>query len=355
MIDKGRFQDLGLEGDTAERLAEIANFGLSKSSWSNYKTAERMLMKCRKQTRKRLELPMDQKDILTFVEWLARERKVKHGTICSYLAGLRQLHLLKGHDEMKIRTDLVNLVLTGQKNKEAAEEKGEKGGRLPVTVTVMKLIKATLRESEMKGVEKLLVWAVCCIAFAGAFRIHELLCREETKFNPRFTLLEEDIVVAEGSQGKKSLFITVKWPKEDKKGKGVEVEVMESGTAICPVKAYLKWRNVRTETSKGMPAFRQESGKPLTGQKLNNILRELLEEHISYETGTISTHSFRSGVTTALGQKGLSDDQLKEAGRWSSRAFEHYVKLPRTRRKGVAKIIGQIEDDENGVTTSGRP
>jgi hypothetical protein len=40
-----------------------------------------------------------------------------------------------------------------------------------------------------------------------------------------------------------------------------------------------------------------------------------------------------------LGKLGYSDADIKAVGRWSSRAFEEYLRLPRTKRMQIAKEI----------------
>jgi hypothetical protein len=132
-----------------------------------------------------------QEQILIFVDWLIRKRGVKHGTVSNYLAGIRQLHVMKGIAVPEIRSKLVNLIITGKKNMDRMEQwRQVDKSRLPVTLSVMSLLKATLREADMMNQEKLLTWAVCCLTFNGAFRIHELLSKEEGRFDPIFTLLD---------------------------------------------------------------------------------------------------------------------------------------------------------------------
>ena len=345
LLDARTFKKLGLGEDTARNLAATGNFGLSKATWENYRTAERMLLKCRKETGRELETPLSQSQVLFFIDWLIRSRNAKYGTICSYLAGLRQLHIARGLSDFKIRTELVNLVLTGRRNQETLEKKkGDRKGRLPVTITVMKLIKAELRDSKVIDIEdKLLTWAICCLAFNGAFRIHELLSKEVGKFDPRTTLLAKDIKISAGGREEKAVIVVnVKWPKEDRKGAGTVVEVFETDTDICPVRALQKWWKVAGPREVDMPAFRRKDGAAFTGGQFNSLLKTLLSKHFDYKVGSISAHSFRSGVTTTLGQVGFSDQELQAVGRWSSRAFEHYVKLPRTKRREMAKEIGRL-------------
>ncbi len=345
LVQARTFRELGISGEEAKNLSNISNHGLSKSTWSNYATAERMLLKCSKDLGESMELPLGQAQVLRFVNWLMKERQAKHGTICSYLAGLRQLHVVKGLEGTVIRSELVNLVLAGRKNQEVLEKKkgDQKKGRLPVTMAVMKLIKAALREKKMEVNKKLAIWAICCLAFNGSLRIHELLCREERRFDPQFSLLNRDIkIVRDQAEGKEVILLWLKWPKEDKAGQGVEVEIFESGNEVCPVKALRKWWLCAGCRQPEQPAFVQANGQAWTGKLFNKELQELVGPHIGREEGSITSHSFRSGVPSMLGRTGHSDEQLKSIGRWSSRAFEHYVKLPRTKRREMAAEVSRL-------------
>ena len=75
-------------------------------------------------------------------------------------------------------------------------------------------------------------------------------------------------------------------------------------------------------------------GKPLTSKQLNCYLDNLVNIHLT--KGKISAHSFRAGLVSIFAQQDVSDSDLKLIGRWSSRAFEHYIKLGRTKRLNIA-------------------
>ena len=336
---------MGISRREARELSSISNHGLSKSTWSNYATAERMLKKCGKETKRNMELPLGQAQVLLFINWLIKERKAKHGTICSYLAGIKQLHVVMGLERVVIRTELVNLVLNGRKNQEVLEKKrGKKeGGRLPVTLAVMKLLKGALRTSSLEVGEKISIWAISCLAFSGSFRIHELLCKEEGKFDPGFTLLDRDVkITRDEGENKEVIILYLKWPKEDKAGKGAVVEVLESGNEVCPVKALKKYWRGRGARQPDQPAFMHPKGGAWTGALFNRELQKLLKPHFEDQEGSFTSHSFRSGVPSMLGRSGYSDAQIQSVGRWSSRAFEHCVKLPRVKRREMAVEISKM-------------
>jgi hypothetical protein len=71
---KDLLSDLQLPDDVAQSLAEFGNMGVAKSTWSSYKSAKQMLMKCEKDTRNKMELPLRERDILIFIDYLARHR-----------------------------------------------------------------------------------------------------------------------------------------------------------------------------------------------------------------------------------------------------------------------------------------
>jgi hypothetical protein len=153
------------------------------------------------------------------------------------------------------------------------------------------------------------------------------LSRSCAQFDPAYTLLREDIVCATESDGRSVVQIKVKAPKESKNGASVIVDVYQTDTDICPARAVVKWLGATQGMANDQPAFRFRSGVPLTGAKLNQLLKEWLGGTVQ----GISTHSFRIGAASMMGKLGFSDKDVKAVGRWGSRAFEGYIKLPRTK------------------------
>ena len=338
------FSGFKLSEGTMKVLTEAGNHGLARSTWSTYNTAERMLALCSSQRKKAMTFPLSEENLLEFVGWLMEVRKLKAGTINSYLSGIRQLHILKGMEPPQLRTSLVKFVLKGRKNLDNLEErKNETVKRLPITMAVMRLLKEKIRAWEATIMTKLLMWTVATIAFHGAFRIHELLCRTETEFDPDFALLTGDIKIKPGRDNKddRILEIKIKCPKESKAGKAVILEIYETKGSLCPVKAFDRWES-RTTKCIGLPLFREESGSILTGAKMNRWLKGRLEGHVDYTKGKFTSHSFRIGLATTMGTEGFCEADIKEAGRWSSNAYELYMKLPRVKRSSVAKAISKL-------------
>jgi len=227
-------------------------------------------------------------------------------------------------------------------NKEGAKKRQSTANqRHPITLGMLQLLKALIRQLDITPADKGLIWSVCTMAFAGAFRIHELLSKTEAVFDPAYTLLTDDITCSTDTKGKTTLHVHLKCPKETKSLAPTVVDIFESGNSTCPVKAFNRWRNLGGHRA-GTPLFRWKSGSPLTGKKFNNLIKYLLSPYIDKSKGKFVTHSFRIGLASTLGALGFGDDDIKAAGRWSSRAFEMYIKLARTKRAKMGKIISRL-------------
>lgn len=325
-------------------LTDIANHGLSQGTWSSYKTALKALRTCEKEENSRMSFPLGQKQILTFIAWLSK-RGLSQKTINVYLAGIRQCHLTEGVDLPILRTPVVNLVLEGKKHVDCNEKSGGDTSRLPVTPTMLKILRIELGESSMCKEDKLLVWAVSTLAFNGGFRVHELLAKKSSSFDPFVTLLGRDLTLKKvkiNNISTEILQVLIKSQKSDRIGAQVIVDVYESRGTLCPVRAYKKWKATSTNYSGKKPAFRDSEGRPLTGKRFNQILKSCLGKHTAHTGRKVTSHSFRSGIASLMGQLGYGDQEIMAIGRWSSRAFEDYLKLPRTKRLEMAKKIGDL-------------
>ena len=329
-----------LEEEEWDELDELYSYGLAKGTWSSYKTAEGLLKQCCEEKDIEKKLPLEENTVLAFVHWLAFKRGSKASTIDTYLSGIRQLHVERGLPTDNIRTDRVRTILKGLKNKNLAEDRKEGvEKRKPITTDILLVLKGKLAEADMNGRDQRLVWTVSSILFHGAFRVHELLCKKQSSFDPDFTLLGRDVkLVTQG--GREVLQLRIKAPKEQKVGKDVIVDVYSTDSELCPVRAFKKWIKVKGKEDE-LPLFRFSSGIPLTGKKFNEVVRDRLKGEVENIEKLFSSHSFRAGAASMMAAIGYSDDDIKAVGRWSSRAFMEYIKLPRTQRAEIARKINR--------------
>lgn len=334
--------DLRLPTETAKALAALGNLGVAKSTWSTYRTAQTMVAKCQNDTGTDMSLPFDERKTLIFIDWLIRIRGVKGSTANSYLAGVRQLHVVKNIEPPTIRGALVKLVLKGVSNRDGIQKRRQGNtGRLPMTVSTMLIFKNTIATSHLNTADKRLLWAVATLAFAGAFRLGELLSKNESTFDPDFTLLTKDMNFSSDKEGVSTIHICLKCPKETRSVTPTVVDVFRNDGQICPIKAFTAWYRLKPRRQDS-PLFVFDNGTPLTGNKMNKLMRLLLGPYTDSDLGTFCGHSFRIGLASMLANAGLPDEELQAAGRWSSRAFEVYMKLKRTKRASVGQKISTL-------------
>jgi hypothetical protein len=291
-----KVKDTKLDNKVIDELSHLAEHSIARKTWDTYRTAERMLLKFGKEKKATLDWPLQEEIILRFVHWLICDRGLSAASVSSYLAGVKKLHVIKGMEEPKIRTSLVQMIIEGKKNIEAAEKVGYKDKRQPVTPEIMALLKARINEWEVETLDKLTVWAVCTLLFHGAFRGAELLARNATWFDPSYTLLKRDVCIAAEKDGKAVVQVLVKAPKESKSGSSTVVDIFQMDTAMCPTRAVKKWWSASKKMAPDQPAFRLSSGVPLTSSKLNQLLHLWLDDAVP----GITTHSFRIGAASLM-------------------------------------------------------
>ena len=79
--------------------------------------------------------------------------------------------------------------------------------------------------------------------------------------------------------------------------------------------------------------FRWETGRNVTAAQFNSFLRKALLSYPGYPSNIgVTSHCFRAGVTTMLGQMGAPAELIKSVGRWSSEAWQTYCRSGRSVR-----------------------
>ena len=106
------------------------------------------------------------------------------------------VHMKEGYNVPALRPDIVKAILTGLGQKERLDLRlGKKAERLPVTLSVLDLIRHELIKSPWPIARKRMMLTVCYLAFFGSFRIHEILAREKMVFDVQTTLLGNNLKI----------------------------------------------------------------------------------------------------------------------------------------------------------------
>ena len=211
----------------------------------------------------------------------------------------------------------------------------------------MVLLEAELEDKEDWSEQyKSMFWAVATLAFFGAFRVGELLSKKANSIDVDQDLLLKDVKLVKrmvGKTKKEILEVNLKSPKEAKMNtKGIKVEVFSNRSRLCPVKAFLHYKQVVGVKNLNSAAFRLPRLRlAYRHDRFNKDLKALLCGHLPY--GSITGHSFRAGLSTLLGRAGFGDDEIKALGRWSGDSFLRYIKSGRmTRVRNSNKICDYV-------------
>ena len=302
---------LRLESE-AERLLR---HGLANSTTKTYSSAQQIFLEfCA-----RLQfspLPASEETLILFVAELAQSRA--HSTIKSYLSAVRHLQVIHGLGNPLKGTLRLELVLRGiQRTRPKCTRP-----RLPITPQILRIIKNSLDSSP--SFDSTMLWAACSMAFFGFMRCAEFTTSSTTSFDSRANLLASDVAI-DSHQSPSTVAISIKMSKTDQFGSGITIFLGRTSNELCPVAALLHYLAIRP-TQDG-PLFILEDGRFLSKDLLVQKLRQALSAG-GIDSSSYSGHSFRIGAATTAAACGIEDSLIKILGRWSSTAYQRYIKVP---------------------------
>lgn len=277
-------------------------------------------------------LAISQSTLCSYVAYLAR-RGMAYQTIKTYVAAVR--HLQIAHERpvcLPASMPKLRLVMAGVQRTQAFSR--QQKPRLPITTQILREIRA-LWWSKADDYDTIMLWAACCLCFFGFFRMGEITSPSATGFDPATHLMVADIAV-DSLQAPSMVQLHLKRSKTDQLGRGVNVVVGRTDDDLCPVAGTLAYLAVRG-TSEG-PLFLCKDGKPLTKCLFIEKVREALSA-LGYNQSHYAGHSFRIGAATTAAAKGLEDSTIRALGRWSSGAFQSYIRIPRQHLASFSKRL----------------
>ena len=224
--------------------------------------------------------------------------------------------------------------------------KGSQSGRirLPITPPILDKLRDHWQATEHPN--KLCLWAVSALCFAGFFRLGELLPLSDSQSAVHACIQWSDVTV-DNAQAPTIVWTHLRHSKCDQFGKGVDIYVGKIGSPRCPVVAVVAYMAARGPGPS--PFFIDHEKKPLTKPRFISELRTALSA-VGLEQASFAGHSFRIGAATAASRAGLSDSIIQILGRWSSAAFLSYIRTP---RRQLAALTGDFMRSDLSAETAG--
>jgi hypothetical protein len=285
-------------------------------------------------------MPLSIETVRSYVIYCLSVKQLKPTSIKTYLSSIVHAHKLKGYIGYEIKDNIVTGLLRGAGNKLMAEPVAGSNKRRVMTMPLLRHLGHRLKQSGWSSFTQQVVWAACTLAFFTSARMGELLAPAEAGFDPASTLLWS--CIKERPDG--SFLVQVRLPKSaSREGKYLDVFPFNA-YGCCPVAALKKLIALNRDAGRldsGLPVFSFLSGKFLTVQGLNNILKQLFSDVIDPERDSISCHSFRAAVPSALSRHPslASSDDVKGWGRWSSDAYQRYTRLKTDQKRSIFEKI----------------
>ena len=234
--------------------------GSASSKWRSYNSGIRHYLAFCNQAN-RATVPTSESTLLLFIYYLA-SRNLSYPTIKVYLPGIRNLHVVSGHD-VTIHSQLtprLHQVLKGI-CKEKASTLPSSLCR-PITRDIMLKIKVTLFKSP-HSYHNIMMWAACCFAFFGFLRSSEFTIPTQSGYDPEIHLLPKDVAVDNRAKPR-MLKVIIKQSKTDPFRQGVTLCLGKTDSQLCPVDALLPYMAVRGNQEG--PLFIMADGRRLTHQ-----------------------------------------------------------------------------------------
>lgn len=330
-------------------MAGLIHASVASSTWSRYATGWRTFEGFQTHARKIFTWPLDGKTVQAFAAYCLVQKKLKPSSVKTYLSSLVMLHKLKGYTSYKLDDRALSNVMRGAENTLMAEPQPPALRRRVMTLSILKLLGHQLAGSGWQKNTQQTIWAACLVGFFSSARMGELLAPAETWLDPTSTLTWDCVQF----RGGESILLHVRLPKmATKEGDFIDLFPFPD-PPYCPVAALTKlyWQQKEAGLARPTDAvFTYSTGKQLTREGLNSALKAMLEPLFNFEEGSYSCHSFRAALPSAMAAspEDMSEEDIKNWGRWSSNAYQGYTRLKQDQKKSLYdKIVNTLLENEN--------
>ena len=193
--------------------------------------------------------------------------------------------------------------------------------RHPVTPEILWKIRQVWEQEGLNN-NKIMLWTAFLLAFYCFLRSGELCIATGEAFDEYRNLTLQDIVI-DSMSNPWMLKVHIKCSKTDPFRVGSDIFIARMENDLCPVAAILAWLVKRGNASG--PLFHFQAGHPLSCSSFVRSLKEVLAS-ANIDSSGFTCHSFRIGAATSAANRGMTDAQIKQLGRWKSDTYQRYIR-----------------------------
>ncbi len=269
--------------------------------------------------------------ITSFISFLNSIKSLQVSSIKSYISGIQFFHkLLYGAPSPEINNSQTALLIRGiQRSRPTRPD-----SRLPITLDILTKCIHALRTCYQPPSTARTLDTMSILAFFGFLRCAELTA--SSKFDPAINPTISDLTILDSE----TISFLIKQSKTDQVKKGHFVYIFNLSSPIQPYQAVREYLHLRISQAKSPlePLFLDHAGNPVSRTWFQKQLKSvLLSAGIS--AANFSSHSFRIGAATSAAQKGLTKHQIQTLGRWSSEAFQSYIRTDQFHIKSAHQTL----------------
>lgn len=268
-------------------------------------------------------LPASPNDIYEFCFWAGRVESgsqphdIMASSLKKYLFGLQAWHTYHDLPYPKVTESRVKVLLRACERQDALTP--SKPLKSPVQLQHLLL----LYHAWIDGTDKDVAALDCAIvAFWGMTRLAEVTYDAE-KGKPAWinSVLCQDVVQTSSSPS--SLTIIIRGAKTAKAGVAQSVLLNKQPNILCPVAAIERRLGQMTSPTDSLFGFGNEPRSNLTRSRLVNKCSRVWVAHGHLG---LSGHSFRVGGASLRAALGVSHEDIKRLGRWTSDCYKLYLR-----------------------------
>lgn len=207
-----------------------------------------------------------------------------------------------------------------------------------MTLSLLKIMGHRIAISDWDPLLKQSVWTAGVVSFFSSARMGELMARNSK--TPVTDVLSWNNL----KLSNESAFIYLGRTKTARdKGESLDIFAI-NGESFCPVSALyalLEVSKAQGNFRPNGPVFWASKRTVLDMVAMNKLLRTIFSDLCETEMDTITCHSFRAAIPTAVMKLGITnhDSTLKTWGRWSSNCYRTYAKLQTGQKRLIFNTI----------------
>jgi hypothetical protein len=312
----------------------------SRSTWAKYYSALNTFYKFEKAVGAKFEWPLQEEAYRGFVTWCITVWNLSSSTAKAYINALATANSIAGLDNIAVKPGrLTPLILAGGSNMEKLSNKSF-STRRSMNLTVLKIFGHRVAISDWSPGSKQVVWAAVTTAFFTSAKMGELFSPDESSFDPNSTLLWDQVLFRK--EGRITLHIGL-IKIASKEGDFLDLYPFTEKNC-CLVLALQRLFLMQHEAGilkTALPVFRFPSGRALTLRSLKGILKTMLGDIYKSGADSISCHSLRSAIPTALNEAPhiASAADTNEWDRWKLDSHKAYTKQHSKHKKFLFEKI----------------